>query len=244
MVNFSIQAIRIRGADYFLTVKNLFMKKTMLLFSSLLILTLVSCKKNIDFQQLKVQLVDATDNTVITENSTWSLLIHYDNAFQTYHDGGVSSTNGDGVLIYNLTNLYDPVSYFELISDMSSFFFQKYYWNDNLSFPGSAINTMQTQKFYPKATIKCIINVNNPVYFGKPFYIDLEDPEGQKITLNDLGTGNYIPVLTNSQYIIHLNSAGNYTNTLKWHINDNDPYNIIKAYCNKYEEKELVINLN
>ena len=123
-------------------------------------------------------------------------------------------------------------------------FSQKYYSQGDLYFSLSA-GLEQTQVYYTKAKIKCIVNVTKPENVGKEFNILLIEPTDQKISIKQGFNLVYtIKPLSLGSQSVNINAIGNYKNQIKWGLdNITLPNTLIEIFCNESETKDLIINL-
>ena len=197
-----------------------------------------------------VNLVDGSTNQPILniQGASWGPLFRHDIALETSNWGSSLQLNG-GKLRINMAESHGKIRAIELYSPLSSYldpdnaFSQKYYSQGDLYF-ALYYGLEQTQVYYTKAKIKCIVNVTKPENVGKRFYIDLNLPANQNRSLNTIdGDGNLILSLTLGQQIIYMDAIGNYSNQVKWILNETLPFTTTTIYCNEGETKDLIINL-
>lgn len=221
--------------------------------SLILIISIISCTdtNNSPSGTFTVNLVDGSTNQPIPniQGASWGVLFRHDNALGTYNGGSNVLLNG-GKLKINMAESHGKIWAIELHGPLSSdldpnsAFSQKYYTQGDPYFsPSSSLE--QTQVYYTKAKIKCIVNVTKPENVGKEFYIELIEPTDQKISINKNGfSGGYTikPLVLGSQFI-YIDAIGNYTNQIKWILNETLPFTNATIYCNESETKDLIINL-
>jgi hypothetical protein len=197
-----------------------------------------------------VNLVDGSTNQPIPniQGASWSPLFRHDNELGTYNRGSNVLLNG-GKLKINMAESHGKIWAIELSGPLSSAldpnsaFSQKYYTQGDRYYSPSA-GLEQTQVYYTKAKIKCIVNVTKPENVGKRFYIDIALPANQNVVLNTIdGDGYLILSLAQGQQIIYIDAIGNYTNQVKWILNQTLPFTNTTVYCNESETKDLIINL-
>lgn len=197
-----------------------------------------------------VNIVDGSTNQPIPniQGASWSPLFRHDIALQTSNRGSNVLLNG-GKLKINMAESHGKIWAIELGGPLSSemdpnsVFSQKYYTQGDCYFSPSA-GLEQTQVYYTKAKIKCIVNVTKPDNVGQRFYVRLMLPNNQKMVLNNNdGDGYLILSLKLGQQIIYINVIGNYKNQLEWNINDSLPNTPLEIFCSESETKDLIINL-
>ena len=198
-----------------------------------------------------VNMVDGSTNKPIPniQGAFWSPLFRHDNAFQTSNRGSSALLNGGQIKI-NMAESTEKIRYIELFGPLSaeldpnSAFSQKYYTQGNRYF-SPADGLEQTQVYYTKATIKCIVNVTKPENAGKEFNISLTEPADQRVSIKQGFNLVYTikALVVGSQYV-YINAIGNYKNQMRWGVNNiTRPDNPIEIFCNESETKELIINL-
>lgn len=198
-----------------------------------------------------VNLVDGSTNQPIPniQGASWSPLFRHDIALGTYNRGSNVLLNG-GKLKINMAESHGKIWAIELAGPLSSemdpnsAFSKKYYTQGDCYFSPSA-GLEQTQVYYTKAKIKCIVNVTKPENVGKKIYIELIEPTDQKVSINKLPfSGGYTikPLKLGSQNV-YIDAIGNYTNEIKWVVNEILPFSNTTLYCKESETKELIINL-
>lgn len=198
-----------------------------------------------------VNLIDGSTKHPIPNigGASWGVLFRHDIALETSNFGNNAQLNG-GKLRINMAESHGKIRAIELYSPLSSemnpdnVFSQKYYSQGDLYFSLSA-GLEQTQVYYTKAKIKCIINVTKPENVGKKIYIELIEPTDQKVSINkNAFSGGYTikPLVLGSQYV-NIDAIGNYTNQIKWILNETLPFTNTTIYCNEGETKDLIINL-
>ena len=197
-----------------------------------------------------VNLIDGSSKQPIPniEGTSWSPRFRHDIALETSNFGNNVQLDR-GKLKINMAESIGKIRAIELYSPLSSdmnpdnLFSQKYYSQGDLYFSLSA-GLEQTQVYYTKAKIKCIVNVTKPENVGKRFYMRLILPNDQKMVLNnDKGDAYFILSLTSGQQIIYINAIGNYKNQAEWSIDESLPNISIEIFCNESETKDLIINL-
>lgn len=198
-----------------------------------------------------VNLVDGSTNQPIPniQGASWGPRFRHDIALETYNDGSNVQLNG-GKLKINMAESHGKIRAIELSGPLSSemdptnAFSQKYYTQGDLSFYLS-YGLERTQVYYTKAKIKCIVNVTKPENVGKKIYIELIEPYNQKVSINKLPfSGGYtINALTLGSQYVYIDVIGNYTNEIKWILNETLPFTNITIYCKESEAKDLIINL-
>lgn len=199
---------------------------------------------------LTVTLIDGSTNKPIPniQGAIWYPLFRHDIALETSNWGSQVQLN-DGKLKIDMSESIGKIRYIELSGPLSSnldpnnAFSQKYYTQGNLYFSPNDLN--QTQVYYTRAKIKCIVNVTKPENVGKEFNILLVQPADQKVSIKQGFNLVYTikPLVLGSQYI-YVEAIGNYKNQIKWGLdNINLPDTLIEINCNESETKDLVINL-
>lgn len=198
-----------------------------------------------------VNLIDGSTNKPIPniQGASWYPLFRHDNALETYNGGSNVLLNG-GKLKINMAESHGKIWAIQLYGPLSSYldpnsaFSQKYYTQGDPYFSPSA-GLEQTQVYYTKANIKCIVNVTKLENVGKEFNILLTQPANQKVSIKQGFNLVYTikPLVLGSQYV-NINAIGNYKNQIMWGLNNTTlPDNQIEIYCNESEIKNLIINL-
>ena len=198
-----------------------------------------------------VNLVDGSTNQPIPniQGASWSPLFRHDIALETYNRGSNVQLNG-GKLKINMAESHGTIRFIELGGPLSSemdpnsAFSKKYYTQGDCYFSPRA-GLEQTQVYYTKAIIKCIVNVTKPENVGKEFNILLTQPSDQKVSIKQSFNLVYTikPLVLGRQYV-NINAIGNYKNQIKWGLNNITlPDNPIEIFCNESETKDLIINL-
>jgi hypothetical protein len=218
----------------------------------ILVLILNSCTETSDCPSgtFTLHIVDGSTKQPIPniEGARWGPLFRHDNSFETSNFGSLVYLN-DGKLKVNMAESEAKINFIEFFSPLSAemdpenAFSQKYYSQGNPSF-SLYFGLDRTQVYYTKAKIKCIVNVTKPENVGKRFYLDLNLPSDQRRSLNQVeGDGHLILSLAMGEQIIYVDAIGNYTNEIKWIINETLPFITTTVFCNESETKDLIINL-
>lgn len=219
----------------------------------ILVLILNSCTETVDGPSgtFTLHIIDGSTKQPIPniQGARWGPLFRHDNSFETSNFGSLVYLN-DGKLKVNMAESEAKINFIEFFSPLSAemdpenAFSQKYYSQGNPSF-SLYYGLDRTQVYYTKAKIKCIVNVTKPENVGKRIYIELIEPDDQKISINKLPfSGGYIiePLTLGNQYV-YIDAIGNYTNEIKWILNATLPFITTTVYCNESETKDLIINL-
>lgn len=198
-----------------------------------------------------VNIVDGSTNQLIPniQGASWSPLFRHDIALGTYNRGSNVLLNG-GKLKINMAESHGKIWAIELGGPLSSemdpnsAFSQKYYTQGDRYFSPAA-GLEQTQVYYTKAKIKCIVNVTKPENVGKELNILMVEPANQKVSIKQGFNLVYTikPLFLGSQSV-NIDAIGNYKNQIKWGLDNNTlPNTLIEIYCNESETKDLIINL-
>ena len=198
-----------------------------------------------------VNLIDGSSKQPIPniEGTSWSPRFRHDIALETSNFGNNVQLDR-GKLKINMAESIGKIRAIELYSPLSSdmnpdnLFSQKYYSQGDLYFSLSA-GLEQTQVYYTKAKIKCIVNVTKPENVGKEFNILLIEPTDQKISIKQGFNLVYtIKPLSLGSQSVNINAIDNYKNQIKWGLdNITLPNTLIEIFCNESETKDLIINL-
>ena len=230
------------------------MKKKLFIFLLLIAaISINSCSdtNNSPSGTFTVNIIDGSTKQPIPNigGSSWGVLFRHDIALETSNFGNNTQLEG-GKLKINMAESIGKIKAIELYSPLSSdmdpnnAFSQKYYSQGDLYF-SLYYGLEQTQVYYTKAKIKCIVNVTKLENVGKEFNILLTQPTDQKVSIKQGFNLVYTikPLVLGIQYV-NINAIGNYKNQIKWGLNNITlPDNQIEIFCSESETKDLIINL-
>ncbi len=226
------------------------MKFILLTFLSLVnLISINSCTERDDSPSgtLTVNLINGSTGEPLPniEGASFGVIFHHENSLGTANNG-TSVTLNQGKLKVNLKESHGKISYVELVGNTTATnpFTEKYYTQGNISFaPDNGLE--QTQIYYPKAKIKCIVNVTKSENVGKEINLRVIQPNDQKTAIKEEGLNAVYTIksLKMGEQFILMNSIGDNNNNINWILGEGLPNIKVNLYCKPEKTTELIINL-